>query len=135
MTVSKTRSALYRIALIHFTTFAARGLASPFISLYLISVGFTGTQIGLLSSVSALLQLTIAPVLHRLADQTGRHRQLYYGLLVGNICACLGIVIFAGNALPLSGMTLLRDSSDIPSAALLSQLTITWLDKKQNIYG
>jgi len=135
MTPPRTRSALYRIAAIHFTTFAARGFAAPFISLYLISVGFSGTQIGLLSSVSALLQLTLAPLLHRLADRTGRHRQLYYALLTGNITASLGIVAFAANTLPLSGMILMRDSSDAPSTALLSQLTITWLDKKQNTYG
>ena len=50
--------------------------------------------------------------------------------------AGLGFVAFAGNRFLLGGAVILRDSSDTPNAALLSQLTITWLDRrKQAIYG
>src|SRR5437870_4929048 len=86
-----TRSTLRRISGIQFISYAARGLISPFIPLYLISVGFTGTQIGFLGSLSALIQLTSSPLLHTLADRSGRHRRLYYGLLTGNIGALLGM--------------------------------------------
>lgn len=117
-------------------TFAARGLAIPFINLYLVSVGFTGAQIGILTSISALVQLTVSPLLHTLADRTGRHRQLYYGFVIGNICACIGIVAFSNAPILLGSMVLFRDLADGPGTALLSQLTITWLDQRgRQIYG
>jgi MFS transporter, PPP family, 3-phenylpropionic acid transporter len=130
-----TRSALYRIAALQFLTYAARGLVYPFVNLYLISVGFSGTQIGLLASVSALVQLGLTPILHTWADRASSHRRLYYGLLCGSASAPLGLVVSA-NPLWLGGMVLLRDASDVPAAALLSQLTITWLQQRQRpIYG
>jgi MFS family permease len=89
------RSGLNRVAALHFVTFAAQGLAFPFVNLYLVSVGFSGTQIGLLASTSALAQLTVTPLLNRMADRTGRHGQLYLSLLAGNICVYLGLVAFA----------------------------------------
>jgi len=130
------RSAIYRIALLQFVTFAGRGIVYPFISLYLISIGFSGTQIGLLTSVSALAQLSAAPLLHALADRYGRQRRLYYGLVIGNIAACLGAVLIPGSQLWLSTMIVLRDASDMPSVTLLSQLTITWLQQqRRQIFG
>src|SRR5262245_35078615 len=129
-------SARYRIAALQFMTYGARGFTYPFITLYLLSVGFSGAQIGLLASISALVQLFTTPLLNTLADRTGRHRRLYYGLLTGNACAILGLIAFARNPLALGGMILLRDSTDSPGAALLSQLTLTWLGVKQRrIYG
>ena len=118
-------------------TFAARGLAIPFVNLYLVSVGFTGAQIGILTSISALVQLIVSPLLHNLADRTGHHRQLYYGLVTANICACIGLVAFGSNASILLGsMILFRDLADGPGTALLSQLTITWLDQRgRQLYG
>ncbi len=130
------RSSLNRVAALHFVTFAAQGLAFPFVNLYLVSVGFSGTQIGLLASISALAQLTVTPLLNAWADRTGRHRQLYLGLLAGNICVYLGLVAFARIPLLLSGTILLRGLTEMPGAALLSQLTITWLEQRQRqIYG
>ncbi len=117
-------------------TFAARGFTSPFVNLYLVSVGFTGTAIGLLASISALTQLSIAPLLHSLADRAGRHRTLYYGLVTGNILACIGLVVFGGTPILLGAMLVWRDLSDNPGAALLSQLTITWLERRRRqIFG
>ncbi len=122
--------------MLQFVTFAARGISWPFVNLYLVSVGFSGTQIGILASVSALVQLILAPLLHTMADRTGSHRRLYVGFLVGNACACVGLVVFAANPLLLSAMILARDLTDLAGAALLSQLTITWLERQQRqIFG
>ncbi|MEO8611168.1 MAG: MFS transporter [Chloroflexota bacterium] len=136
MPPENTRANLRRIAGITFLTFAARGLTIPFINLYLVSIGFSGTQIGILITISAFIQLIIPPALHALADRTGQHRRLYYGLLIGNAVASLGLVAGAANPLLLDGAYFLRDSSDGPGASLLSQLTITWLEqRKKTIYG
>lgn len=134
---SETSSSSFgQLATLQFMTYAARGFVLPFINLYLVSVGFTGSQIGNLASFSALTQLIITPLLHTWADRTGLHRRLYYGLLIGNICACVGLVGMASSQLGLSLMVLLRDWTDLPGAALLSQLSLTWLEQhKRSIYG
>src|SRR5689334_13246621 len=131
MPPENTRANFRRIAGITFLTFAGRGLTIPFINLYLVSIGFSGTQIGILITVSALIQLIIPPALHALADRTGQHRRLYYGFLIGNATASLGLVAGAVNPLLLNGSYFLRDSSDGPAASLLSQLTITWLEQRK----
>jgi PPP family 3-phenylpropionic acid transporter len=129
------RSVLRQIAALTFLTFAARGLIVPFVNLYLDSVGFTGTEIGLLISISALVQLLVTPLLHTLVDRSGRHRRLYYGLVTGHIAAALGLVASASKPW-LVAMIVLRDSSDSPGASLLSQLTITRLNEfERPIYG
>jgi MFS transporter, PPP family, 3-phenylpropionic acid transporter len=136
MSTEHPRADLRRVAGITFLTFAARGFTLPFMNLYLVSLGFTGTQIGQLITISALVQLVLPPALHALADRTRQHRRLYYAFLMGNAAASFGLVAGAGNPLLLGGFYFLRDSSDSPSASLLSQLTITWLDqRKQAIYG
>src|SRR5258708_6412207 len=136
MPPENTRANLRRIAGITFLTFAARGLTIPFINLYLVSIGFSGTQIGILITISAFIQLIIPPAVHALADRTGQHRRLYYGLLIGNALASFGLVAGAGNPLMLDGAYFLRDSSDGPGTSLLSQLTITWIEqRKKTIYG
>jgi PPP family 3-phenylpropionic acid transporter len=125
------RDNFYRVAALQFMTFAARGFTLPFINLYLVSVGFSGTQIGLLVSLSALVQLLLTPALNTWADRRQRHRGLYRGLLVSNATATAGLVA-STNPLWLAGTILVRDSSDLPAAALLSQLTITWLGERQS---
>jgi PPP family 3-phenylpropionic acid transporter len=132
----RLRTGPYRVATLQLITFAARGLAAPFINLYLVSVGFTGTNIGILTSASALLQLTAAPFLLNVADRFSKQRRLYYGFLYGNICACLGLVAFGGFPLLLSPMILFRDLTDLPGVTLLAQLTITSLEQRgRQIYG
>ncbi len=129
------RRALPQIAVITFFTFAARGLVLPFVNIYLKSTGLSATQIGLLISFSALVQLLITPILHTWADRTHQHRRLYYGFLISNALALVGVVTQISQFM-LGTAIIVRDSSDSPSASLLSQLTITWLDeKKLAIYG
>jgi PPP family 3-phenylpropionic acid transporter len=127
--------AIRQIIVIYFLTFAARGLVLPFANLYLKDSGFSGTEIGVLAGISALLLLTVPPLLNTAADRTGRHRRLLGGFLLGNVTALVGLVVFT-NKVWISGAILLRDSSDRPADPLLSQLTITWLARqKRAIYG
>src|SRR5215207_5437931 len=124
-----------RIALVQFMTFAARGLVLPFLSLYLISLGFTGAQIGIVISLNALAQLIVTPLLNSWVDRAGEQRGLYYGMVTTNAIAT------AAAALPLSkvlmgGTLMARDLADSPSVGLLAQLTITWMSKHGKlVYG
>ncbi|MEZ4670648.1 MAG: MFS transporter, partial [Anaerolineae bacterium] len=135
MPSSSNGATLRRIAAITFLVFASRGLAMPFLSLYVRSTGFTGTQIGTLIGVSSLVLLFSSPLVNTLADRTRQHRRLYYSLVITNIFALLGIASNLSQWF-LAGSIIVRDSSDNPGAALLAQLTVTWLDdQKRSIYG
>ena len=133
--ISTKQESIRSVAVVTFLNYAGRGMTLPFISIYLVSVGFTGTEIGVVLSVSALVRLVLPPLLHTLADKYGRHRQLYYGLVIGNIIATLSLIL-SPLKIWLSSVVVVRDSMDGPSAALLSQLTITKLQSQErDIYG
>ena len=133
--MTKTRS-LRPVATVTFLNYAARGLTFPFISLYLVAVGFSGVQIGIVLSVSAALRLVVPPLLNAAADRLGRHRQLYYALVTGNAVATFALVLAAFSQWWLGATVVIRDSLDTPSASLLSQLTITQLEQHgRDIYG
>ena len=135
MPLSNARS-LRPIAAVTFLNYAARGLTFPFISLYLVAVGFSGVQIGIVLSASAAIRLVVPPLLIAVADRLERHRQLYYLLVAGNAAATLGLVAAAVSQWWLGATVVIRDSLDMPSASLLSQLTITRLEQRgRDIYG
>jgi MFS transporter, PPP family, 3-phenylpropionic acid transporter len=126
---------LRQIAILNFLTFAARGLTLPFISLYLTSLGFTGTEIGIVVGMGALAQLIVTPLSHWLADRSGQHRRLFYGLQIGHILALVGMILPFGK-LWVSAINVARDSANQPGVSLLSQLTVTRLDElRRPIYG
>ncbi len=126
---------LQSLAAVTFLNYAARGLTLPFISLFLIEVGFTGTEIGFILSASAAVRLIIPPLLLSFADRTHTHRKVFYALTVGNSIATAGLVGIT-SSVGLGATVVARDSLDMPSASLLSQLTITKLNQfGRSIYG
>lgn len=134
--LKRKNDTLRPLSAVTFLNYAARGFTFPFISLYLLSQGFSGTQIGLVLSASAAVRLIVPPLLNMLADRTGRHRQLFYGLVTGNALATIGLVLTSFSQVALGAMVVVRDSLDMPSASLLSQLSITKLRQtKRDIYG
>ncbi len=129
------RHLIASLAGLNFLTFAVRGLTIPFVSLYFASVSFSGTEIGLVIGVSALVQLATTPLTHMLADRTGRHRRLFYGMQVGHILSSFGLVLSA-NKIWLGAANVLRESTSLPGMSLLSQLTINRLDEpRRHVYG
>ena len=126
---------LQSLAAVTFLNYAARGLTLPFISLFLIEVGFTGTEIGFILSASAAVRLVVPPLLLSFADRTHTHRKLFYLLTVGNSIATAGLVGIT-SSIGIGATVVARDSLDMPSASLLSQLTITKLNQfGRSIYG
>ena len=62
--------------------FAAGGVVKPFLNLYLIEVGLTGSQVGVLQGWTALVAVMITPVIGMVADRTQRHRLLLAVIVV-----------------------------------------------------
>ncbi|MCB8977064.1 MAG: MFS transporter [Ardenticatenaceae bacterium] len=58
-------------------------LYAPYFNVYLLSLGFSGTQIGILSTVFPLFAFGVAPSLSALADRHGWRRRLLQISLVG----------------------------------------------------
>jgi PPP family 3-phenylpropionic acid transporter len=120
---------------VNFLMFAARGLTLPFVSLYLASLGFSGTEIGIVVGIGALAQLIVTPLSHMLADRSGQHRRLFYCIQVSHVLAMVGMVLPFGKVW-VSASNVVRDSANVPGVSLLSQLMVTRLEElKRPIYG
>ena len=115
-----------RLMSLHFLTFAAVGMASPYINIYLTDLDFSATAIGTLASVGAVLSLSLTPLLNRIADRLLLHRRLLMAYIGG---FALALIIFANFRLPLLiiGAVLLYHLTVSPSITLGMQLTMTQL--------
>ncbi len=75
----------------NFMMFAGYAAAGPFFVLFYQSLGFTGTQIGLLTGIGPLITLVSAPWLTRFADRTSRHRLVMTLSLGVGVCAYVAL--------------------------------------------
>jgi MFS transporter, PPP family, 3-phenylpropionic acid transporter len=99
---------------VHLLASAASGILFPFIGLFFQRNGLTGTEIGLLSTVSAVVALLVAPIWGRWSDSVTRPRILLQAASVGSVLAMLILgqqtlfiwmgVIVAADALISAGM-------------------------------
>ena len=67
----------------YFFYYAALACFLPFLALYFQSLGFTGSQIGLLVSINPLTALFAGPFWNGMADATHRHKAVLLGVMVG----------------------------------------------------
>jgi MFS family permease len=71
----------WRIVGFYIFAFAAGGVVKPFLNLYLIEVGLSGSQIGVLQGGTAFVAVVVTPLIGVLADRTQRHRLLLAGIV------------------------------------------------------
>lgn len=131
---AKTKRARTLASAIYFFIFAAVASVAPFFVLYLQSLGFTGAQIGSITSLGPLLGMVGTPIWTGLADARNRHRTILMGgmavaILVNLLLPFLRTypLIFATQvalALLTPHMLALQDSS-----------TIHTLGKQRDQYG
>lgn len=122
------------IALQLFST-AGLGMVYPYINLYLTELGFSGTLIGTLASVGAILTLVLTPLLNQFADRLMLHRRLLMFYLGGFALSCL---VFAAtqNYLLVIFAVLLGKVTVGPSMTLGAQLTLSQLLRSgKTIFG
>lgn len=134
-TLIKRHSSLIRLASLQFVSLATVGIITPYINLYLIEANFSATLIGMLSSVGAILALSITPWLNHIADRKMLHRRLFifYMLLIA-----IANIIFANTStqILLVVAALTFPMAIGPSITLGLQLTITQIaDRVDNILG
>lgn len=90
---ARVRDAFPLILLGIFFGGAMLGYSAPYFNLYLTDNGFSGTLIGTLLSIAALVELVMIPLLTNLADRTGFHRLFYRFLILTYIIACVVILV------------------------------------------
>jgi PPP family 3-phenylpropionic acid transporter len=71
----------------YFVLFAGYACVSPFLVLYFQDLGFSGTQIGLLTGIIPLITMGSVPFWTRLADATRQHR------LIMSVATVVGVVL------------------------------------------
>jgi nitrate/nitrite transporter NarK len=64
----------WRIIAYYLLVFGSGGVIAPFLNLYLVEAGLTGTQIGIMRGWTALVAVFITPLTGLLADRSQRHR-------------------------------------------------------------
>lgn len=126
---TKTDATVRRLSILSALSYAALGFSAPYLTIYLRDVGLSATLIGVLVSVSAILELSLTPMLNALADRKGGHRLLYKAQ-IGLIVGAHGVL--ALGQLPtlfLGGAFVTNQVNGRPSMEMLNQLTMTRLDQ------
>ncbi len=118
----------------YFLYFAAMASLLPFLVIFYQSLGFNGTEIGLLTGIPPLITLFGAPLGTRLADSTHRH-----GLIMGS-----GLLVAVAVTILLPGvrsfilvfeLIILFNIFMSPVASLSDSATITMLGAQRAMYG
>jgi PPP family 3-phenylpropionic acid transporter len=114
--------------------FGANTFFLPYVVLYYQSLGFTGTQIGLLSAISPLISLAGAPFWTGLADSTHRHK----AIMAATMLAAIGLVVifpFAKTIAAVFVLLLLFSFMMAPVNSLADTATMTLLGDETHLYG
>jgi PPP family 3-phenylpropionic acid transporter len=82
---------LWPIKIIYFLLFAAQGVYFTFINVYFAGIGLSGTQIGLINTVSPLVGMFSSPGWGLLSDRSGKTRRLLAIATLGVIVTSLAI--------------------------------------------
>ena len=122
------------VALQLFST-AGLGMVYPYINLYLTEIGFSGTLIGTLASVGAILTLALTPLLNQIADRFMLHRRLLMFYFGGFALASIIFATTQSHLLVILAVLLFRVTTG-PSMTLGAQLTLTQLIRSgKKIFG
>lgn len=124
-----------RILLFFVLAFSAGGVIQPFLNLYLIEVGLSGTQIGILHGWAALVTIVATPLIGFLADRTQQHRAMLACVAFAKGIAA-PLMLVSGAWVWLVGVVSLRVISAGAHDALLNRLTLARLQEtRQNNLG
>ncbi|MFN2152346.1 MAG: MFS transporter, partial [Anaerolineales bacterium] len=107
---------------------------SPFIVLYYQDLGFTGTQIGLLTGVTPLVTFFSAPLWTGFADATGRHRLLMSLAILGGVITLL-VYPMLGTFVPVLLIAVLLNVFLGPITPFADSATMSMLADEKEMYG
>jgi MFS transporter, PPP family, 3-phenylpropionic acid transporter len=118
----------------YFMFFGALCFLMPFLALYYQSIGFSGTQIGLLTGVAPLITLVGAPFWTGLADSTRRHKTVMVFTILAVISTAL-LMSRSGEFYSLFILVVLFAFFGAPIVSLADAATMTMLGENKDRYG
>jgi PPP family 3-phenylpropionic acid transporter len=118
----------------YFLYFAAIAAYSPYMVLYLQSLGFSGTQIGSLTGITPLITLISVPFWTRLADRTSRHRLIMSAAMLIGV-TILVVLPFQSTFLLVFGLAILFNIFFAPVSALADSASMFMLGDEKDLYG
>ncbi|MGB8645109.1 MAG: major facilitator superfamily domain-containing protein 6 [Anaerolineae bacterium] len=119
---------------LNFLCFAAVAFSMPFVVLYYQSVGFDGTQIGLIMGLTPLVTLVSAPLWTGLADATRRHRLLMSAALLVGACS-IALLPSLTTFLPILLLALVFSTAFAPVSSFIDSATMFMLGQEKQMYG
>lgn len=125
---------LVRSFLFYVLLFAGYASAFPFIVVYYQNLGFSGTEIGLLTGITPLVTFFGAPFWTRLADSTRRHRLIMTLTMSGGILAVCVLPLLRA-FLPILAAGLLMSFFMSPSSSFADNATMHALGDRKDLYG
>jgi PPP family 3-phenylpropionic acid transporter len=119
---------------LNFLLYAATAFVSPFIVLYYQGLGFTGTQIGLLTGIAPLITFFSVPLWTGLADATRRHR------LIMSLAILVGVITLSTFPLlnaftPVLLIVILLNIFVAPVTSFTDTATMFMLADEKEMYG
>jgi PPP family 3-phenylpropionic acid transporter len=124
----------FRSFLFYFLLFAGYASAFPFIVVYYQDLGFSGTQIGLLTGISPLITFFSAPFWTRLADSTRRHRLLMSLTMAAGILAVFLFPLLQA-FVPILFVSIMMSFFLAPASSFADNSTMHTLGEKKELYG
>lgn len=106
----------------------------PFLVLYYQDLGFSGTQIGLLTGIAPLVTLVGIPLWTNLADTTRKHR-LILGIIILVGAASIFVLPFFNTFLPIFIAVILFSAFLGPVTAFVDNATMIMLEDSKDLYG
>ena len=118
----------------NFIFFAAIAFVAPFIVLYYQGLGFTGTQIGMLTGIVPLITLVSAPLWTGLADSTHRHRLLMSLAILGMVMTT-GVFPLLNTFVPVLVFAILLFIFFAPITPLADSATMYMIADEKEMYS
>jgi PPP family 3-phenylpropionic acid transporter len=118
----------------YFLLFAGMASVSPFMVLYYQGLGFTGTQIGLLTGIAPLVTIFSAPLWTGLADASGQHR---LAMSLAILCGVSTLIVFPllNAIVPVLLIAVLFNACMAPITPFADSSTMFMLAEGKEMYG
>lgn len=118
----------------YFLYYASLAALMPYLAIYFASRGLGGLEIGILTSLFALVTMFGAPFWTEVADATGRHRTVLVSVIGVVLAAALGLSL-ATDLVPLALFTALLAFHLAPAMPLLDHAVLEALGDRAHAYG
>lgn len=118
----------------YFLYYAAFAAMLPYLTLFYQNIGFSGTQIGLITGITPLVGLITGPLLSGIADSSRRHKLIFL-LSLGGASALALLFPLTRSFWGIFTLIILLNIIMSPANALADSATMNMLEGRRELYG